>query len=78
MSCRNWECGVVIRVPGAKGVQAGAGTREGASSAAAAGSSDLRAMYTNMDVFEGTIPVPMQFPGRRYRETEEPWFYAPT
>jgi hypothetical protein len=74
----------VIRVPGAKDVQAGAGTRDDASSAsstasASTGSSDLKRMDTNnMGIFEGTIPVPMQFPGRRYRETEEPWFYAQT
>ncbi|KAF7540514.1 hypothetical protein G7Z17_g12193 [Cylindrodendrum hubeiense] len=64
MSCRNWECGVVIRVPGASEAQAQAG-----------GSRDD---VSNMGIFEGTIPVPMRFPGRRYRETEEPWFYAQT
>ncbi|XEV00129.1 hypothetical protein FSHL1_005415 [Fusarium sambucinum] len=25
---------------------------------------------------EGTVPIPMQQPGRRYREGEEPWFYS--
>ncbi|KAM0421765.1 hypothetical protein ACHAPD_000204 [Fusarium lateritium] len=27
-------------------------------------------------VLEGTVPIPMQQPGRRYREGEEPWFYS--
>lgn len=27
-------------------------------------------------VLEGTVPIPMQQPGRRYREDEEPWFYS--
>ncbi|KAF0642838.1 hypothetical protein FPSE5266_08715 [Fusarium pseudograminearum] len=27
-------------------------------------------------VLEGTVPIPMQRPGRRYREDEEPWFYS--
>ena len=27
-------------------------------------------------VFEGTVPIPMRQPGRRYREGEEPWFYS--
>ncbi|KAI8404125.1 hypothetical protein FOFC_15619 [Fusarium oxysporum] len=27
-------------------------------------------------VFEGTVPIPMRRPGRRYREGEEPWFYS--
>ncbi|KAK7429516.1 hypothetical protein QQZ08_003895 [Neonectria magnoliae] len=60
MSCRNWECGVVIRVPGGSKAQAGAGKDD----------------FSDMGVFKGTIPVPMRFPGRRYRDTEEPWFYA--
>ncbi|KPM36091.1 hypothetical protein AK830_g10478 [Neonectria ditissima] len=60
MSCRNWECGVVIRVPGSSKAQAGAGKDD----------------FSNMGIFKGTVPVPMRFPGRRYRESEEPWFYA--
>ncbi|QPC77074.1 hypothetical protein HYE68_007826 [Fusarium pseudograminearum] len=27
-------------------------------------------------VLEGTVPIPMQRPGRRYHEDEEPWFYS--
>ncbi|KAF5634856.1 Tyrosyl-DNA phosphodiesterase 1 [Fusarium sp. NRRL 52700] len=27
-------------------------------------------------VFEGTVPIPMRRPGRRYREGEETWFYS--
>jgi hypothetical protein len=27
-------------------------------------------------VLEGTVPIPMQQPGRRYRAGEEPWFYS--
>ncbi|KAH6975901.1 tyrosyl-DNA phosphodiesterase-domain-containing protein [Ilyonectria sp. MPI-CAGE-AT-0026] len=64
MSCRNWECGVVIRVPGASKAQVQAG--------------GPREDVSDMGIFKGTIPVPMRFPGRRYRETEEPWFYAQT
>ncbi|KAF5685282.1 Tyrosyl-DNA phosphodiesterase 1 [Fusarium circinatum] len=26
--------------------------------------------------FEGTVPIPMRRPGRRYHEGEEPWFYS--
>ncbi|KAF4458202.1 Tyrosyl-DNA phosphodiesterase 1 [Fusarium austroafricanum] len=26
--------------------------------------------------FEGTVPIPMRRPGRRYRVGEEPWFYS--
>jgi hypothetical protein len=32
---------------------------------------------TDTDIaFEGTVPIPMQRPGRRYRAGEEPWFYS--
>ncbi|RDA83546.1 hypothetical protein CP533_3303 [Ophiocordyceps camponoti-saundersi (nom. inval.)] len=52
MSCRNWECGVVVPVPvGGGGVAA------------------------DLGVFRGTVPVPMQVPGRAYGATEEPWFF---
>jgi hypothetical protein len=27
-------------------------------------------------VFEGTVPIPMRRPGRRYLEGEEPWFFS--
>ncbi|KAI1046292.1 hypothetical protein LB505_008503 [Fusarium chuoi] len=31
---------------------------------------------TSGAVFEGTVPIPMRRPGRRYGEGEEPWFYS--
>ncbi|KJZ73359.1 hypothetical protein HIM_07153 [Hirsutella minnesotensis 3608] len=55
MSCRNWECGVVIPV------------RQTSS-----GSGDA----TDLHVFDDSVPVPMQVPGRKYGPNEEPWFYA--
>ncbi|CAM1510314.1 Fc.00g006490.m01.CDS01 [Cosmosporella sp. VM-42] len=56
MSCRNWECGVVVQVPKAEGAMEEAATN-------------------TMDMFDGTIPVPMQIPGPPYGPTEEPWFF---
>ncbi|PNY23492.1 Uncharacterized protein TCAP_06528 [Tolypocladium capitatum] len=57
MSCRNWECGVVVPL--------GMASKEGD------GATDLR-------VFDGTVPVPMQVPGREYGPNDEPWFYSGT
>lgn len=56
MTCRNWECGVIVRVPEAAGP---AGTET---------NSTLR-------IFKGTVPVPMECPGRQYGPTDQPWFY---
>ncbi|KAJ4260719.1 hypothetical protein NW762_007463 [Fusarium torreyae] len=30
---------------------------------------------TDTDIFKGIVPIPMRRPGRRYRASEEPWFY---
>ncbi|KAF4975620.1 hypothetical protein FZEAL_7611 [Fusarium zealandicum] len=32
-------------------------------------------LVTDMGIFDGTVPVPMRLPARRYRAGEEPWFY---
>ncbi|RGP61502.1 tyrosyl-dna phosphodiesterase 1 [Fusarium longipes] len=38
---------------------------------------DLENTDADMEmVFEGTVPIPMQQPGRRYGAGEEPWFYS--
>ncbi|QPG95758.1 hypothetical protein C2857_001963 [Epichloe festucae Fl1] len=29
----------------------------------------------DMNIFKGTIPIPMQVPGRRYSQQEHPWFF---
>ncbi|KAI5457904.1 tyrosyl-DNA phosphodiesterase-domain-containing protein [Mariannaea sp. PMI_226] len=88
LTCRNWECGVVIRVSGAERARAGTGARDAASSGisrnANAGGDAPNTQLTETDTAMGmamgmlkdTIPVPMQYPGRRYRDTEEPWFYS--
>ncbi len=51
MSCRNWECGVVVPVQGSPGNDGG------------------------FTMFSGTVPVPMEVPGRPYEKTDEPWFF---
>ncbi|KAM5353765.1 hypothetical protein ACJ41O_000415 [Fusarium nematophilum] len=38
--------------------------------------SQTQELVTDMGIFDGTVPVPMRLPGRRYRAGEEPWFYT--
>ncbi|RDA87282.1 hypothetical protein CP532_1318 [Ophiocordyceps camponoti-leonardi (nom. inval.)] len=56
MSCRNWECGVVVPVS----------VNDGGSGSGVA---------ADLSVFRGTVPVPMQVPGRAYGAAEKPWFF---
>lgn len=37
---------------------------------------DTSQQVTDMGIFDGTVPVPVRVPGRRYRAGEEPWFYS--
>ncbi|KAL9602859.1 MAG: hypothetical protein Q9219_001554 [cf. Caloplaca sp. 3 TL-2023] len=72
LNCRNWECGIVIPLrravtmdsQGEDKVLTGRGeiTR---------GSGNDERRY----IFEGLIPVPMEFPGEEY-DGKEPWFYS--
>ncbi|KAF7558631.1 hypothetical protein G7046_g5516 [Stylonectria norvegica] len=59
MSCRNWECGVVLRVPETMdSTAAGKGVDTGG---------DRQVSTPCMDIFKGVAPVPMQFSGRPYQ-----------
>lgn len=60
MSCRNWECGVVVSVvTNSKDAEL-----------------DLEKQEALGAIFGGTVPVPMKTPGRLYGPGEEPWYYA--
>ena len=59
LNCRNWECGVILPV------------EESGPPRPIASTSSER----NLDVFKGTIPVPMQYPGTELTH-QSPWFYA--
>jgi hypothetical protein len=60
MSCRNWECGVVIPV---------VTTCKDAEL-------DREKQEALEAIFGSTVPIPMKAPGRPYRPDEEPWYYA--
>lgn len=59
MSCRNWECGVVIPAPPSTAERKANGANE----------------IDDMSVFGCAVPVPMKMPGRKYEPEEEPWFF---
>lgn len=88
MSCRNWECGVVLPA----GTRATAAiTRTGVSSGTKAPHATLNATSSTdgptklddnsesgdaMGMFANLVPIPMKMPGRPYGPNEEPWFYT--
>lgn len=68
--CRNWECGVVIPVNRSTGHQSqNIDTPATTPLQATAQDQDI-----NLDsIFEGVVPVPMNFPGVEYGQGR-PWF----
>lgn len=64
INCRNWECGVLIRVPN-ETLKAAKHDEE----LAKAGKD-----VVSLDVFKGVVEVPFQYPGRVYGD-REPWYF---
>ncbi|KAJ8064361.1 hypothetical protein OCU04_006705 [Sclerotinia nivalis] len=60
LNCRNWECGVLFSVPFTDLNTSAAVTKAG---------------IPCMDAFDGSIPVPMVFPGNMYG-SKRPWYYG--
>lgn len=73
LNCRNWECGVVIPVVD----RSPATVEQGKDSQPSLGlSADSHTGAVDIeDIFQGTIPVPMQVPGRVYGAGVRPWFF---
>ncbi|KAL7919252.1 tyrosyl-DNA phosphodiesterase domain-containing protein [Trichoderma austrokoningii] len=60
LTCRNWECGVIIPVP---------------ESQSPAVDKTAPSADDDMSLFAGTVPVPMQVPGPVYGSSDQPWLY---
>ncbi|KAA6407198.1 MAG: hypothetical protein FRX48_09000 [Lasallia pustulata] len=60
LNCRNWECGVLLRL-----------TRRQAQNS----SPGYPGKITGLEIFKGLLPVPMQYPGEEYG-SRKPWFYS--
>ena len=61
LNCRNWECGVVVPVKERARGKQDEGTGEGS--------------MDSLDLFNGTVPMPMEYPGDEYAE-KKPWYGA--
>ncbi|KAI9371484.1 tyrosyl-DNA phosphodiesterase-domain-containing protein [Aspergillus egyptiacus] len=74
LNCRNWECGVVVPVIKEKKAEAEAEKRsEDKKTQGKQVSEDGRLL----DIFKGTIPVPMQVPGRKFEGSRlRPWYFV--
>ncbi|KAH9221079.1 tyrosyl-DNA phosphodiesterase-domain-containing protein [Leptodontidium sp. 2 PMI_412] len=64
LTLKNWECGVVVRVP----------ATIPSAHEAIPGREDGEEETLGMDVFAGHVPVPMQMPGDQYG-LHRPWFF---
>lgn len=69
LNCRNWECGVLVPVS----APVPQGDTEQPESKYN-GESEGKAM---LDIFNGTIPIPMTVPGRKYEGDDrlKPWYF---
>ncbi|KAF7513256.1 hypothetical protein GJ744_009677 [Endocarpon pusillum] len=60
LSCRNWECGVILPILESKADQAKALTD--------------RQDSNGLNIFKNVVPIPMKIPGETYQGTKKPWF----
>lgn len=63
LNLRNWECGVVVPIPAKE------------SPIEPTGGSPPQGQQLGMEVFHGSVPVPMAVPGEAYGP-RRPWFYS--
>lgn len=77
LNCRNWECGVVIPV-----LESPSSSSEdrpddkGKTPTPTTNLTGQQESRTALDIFRGTIPVPMVIPGRKYEGSElRPWYF---
>ncbi|KAL2844650.1 phospholipase D/nuclease [Aspergillus pseudodeflectus] len=79
LNCRNWECGVIVPVIKQKPTTTNAEritntSAEGSSSKQVKGSG-VEENTRLLDIFAGTVPVPMRVPGPRFDRTRKPWYF---
>lgn len=74
MTCRNWECGVLIPCEAGVGKDEEARGDEEKDKEAKAADDDGLEDSRMLDVFRGQLPVPLTLPGVRY-SVNRPWFF---
>ncbi|KAI9934072.1 hypothetical protein MW887_005145 [Aspergillus wentii] len=67
LNCRNWECGVLIPVVDKTQNSQAPETKQSTPE-----SPDM------LNLFQGTIPIPMQLPGKEFGGNRRPWYYSST
>ena len=68
MTCRNWECGVVIPVPNITDNKTDA-KNENASK-------ETESRTDGLEIFQGVVPVPFEFPAPKMDgEDRVPWYF---
>ncbi|KAL2815953.1 tyrosyl-DNA phosphodiesterase-domain-containing protein [Aspergillus granulosus] len=77
LNCRNWECGVVIPVIKQKlSTQPNTQASVDEAASSVAGTKNKVEETTHLlDIFAGTVPVPMQVPGAQYKGPRQPWYF---
>lgn len=69
LTCSNWECGVLVPV------RKVAETATSSSKESTEKSDDSEIVTSdNLDIFNGVVPVPMEYPGELYGD-KKPWFF---
>ncbi|KAL6235992.1 hypothetical protein BDW75DRAFT_123752 [Aspergillus navahoensis] len=92
LNCRNWECGVVIPVIEEKkniddpDASTEGNTEEETESQLGNQTGKRKGVVGKgkeengglLDIFRGTVPVPMRLPGQRYegQQARQPWYYS--
>ncbi|KAL3448542.1 tyrosyl-DNA phosphodiesterase-domain-containing protein [Aspergillus insuetus] len=79
LNCRNWECGVIVPVIKQKPTTTNAerttnNSEEGFSRKQGKGSK-VEENTSLLDIFAGTVPVPMRVPGPRFDGSRKPWYF---
>ncbi|KAL2785476.1 tyrosyl-DNA phosphodiesterase-domain-containing protein [Aspergillus keveii] len=79
LNCRNWECGVIVPVIKQKPTTTNAeritnNSEVGFSSKHGKGSK-VEENTRLLDIFAGTVPVPMRVPGPRFDGSRKPWYF---
>ncbi|KAL2871322.1 uncharacterized protein BJX67DRAFT_341980 [Aspergillus lucknowensis] len=81
LNCRNWECGVVVPVieqkvrPEASVGSAEKGALDKTKTHKGMGGRKIEENAHLLDIFKGTVPVPMRLPGPRYDGSRQPWYF---
>lgn len=76
LNCRNWECGVLVPVIDKEQDPAASSAKTRSLNDNAEANTKPTESANTLDIFQGTVPVPMQFPARRFGPDLKPWYFT--